>query len=80
VDLDDAEDAIAPPVADLFALDHALEKLAVEDPVSADLVKLRYFAGLSIDEAAAALGLSPRTADRRWAYARAWLRQELLGE
>jgi RNA polymerase sigma factor (TIGR02999 family) len=80
VDLDDAGDAIAPPVDDLLALDHALEKLASEDRVSADLVKLRYFAGLSIDEAAAALGLSPRTADRRWAYARAWLRQEMLGE
>jgi RNA polymerase sigma factor (TIGR02999 family) len=80
VDLDAAGDAIAPPVEDLLALDEALEKLAAEDPVSADLVKLRYFAGLSIDQAAAALGLSPRTADRRWAYARAWLRQELLGE
>jgi RNA polymerase sigma factor (TIGR02999 family) len=81
LDLDDAGDAMAPPVdEDLLALDHALEKLASEDRVSADLVKLRYFAGLSIDEAAAALGLSPRTADRRWAYARAWLRQEMLGE
>ena len=80
VDLDDAGDAIAPPVEDLLALDEALEKLVTEDPVSADLVKLRYFAGLSIDEAAEALGMSPRTADRRWAYARAWLRQEMLGE
>jgi RNA polymerase sigma factor (TIGR02999 family) len=80
VDLDDAGDAIAPPADDLLALDQALEKLASEDRVSADLVKLRYFAGLSIDEAAAALGMSPRTADRRWAYARAWLRQEMLGE
>jgi RNA polymerase sigma factor (TIGR02999 family) len=80
LDLDDAGDAIAPPAEDLVALDHALEKLASEDRVSADLVKLRYFAGLSVDEAAAALGLSPRTADRRRAYARAWLRQEMLGE
>jgi RNA polymerase sigma factor (TIGR02999 family) len=81
VDLDDAGDAIAPPVdEDLLALDRALEKLASGDRTSADLVKLRYFAGLSIDEAAAALGMSPRTADRRWAYARAWLRQEMLGE
>ena len=80
IDLDDAGDAIAPPVEDLLALDEALEKLVTEDPVSADLVKLRYFAGLSIDEAAEALGMSPRTADRRWAYARAWLRQEMLGE
>jgi RNA polymerase sigma factor (TIGR02999 family) len=80
VDLDDAGDAIAPPVADLLALDEALEKLAAVDRASAELVKLRYFAGLSIDEAAEALGISPRTADRRWAYARAWLRQEMLGE
>ena len=80
VDLDDAGDAIAPPVDDLLALDEALEKLSAVDRPSAELVKLRYFAGLSIDEAAAALGISPRTADRRWAYARAWLRQEMLGE
>jgi RNA polymerase sigma factor (TIGR02999 family) len=79
-DLDDADDAIAPPAGDLLALDDALEKLSSEDRLSADLVKLRYFAGLSIDEAAAALGMSPRTADRRWAFARAWLRQEMLGE
>ena len=80
VDLDDAGDVIAPPADDLLALDQALERLASEDRVSADLVKLRYFAGLSIDETAAILGMSPRTADRRWAYARAWLRQEMLGE
>ena len=80
VDLDDAGDVIESPVDDLLALDQALEKLASEDRISAELVKLRYFAGLSIDEAAAALGLSPRTADRRWAYARAWLRQEMLDE
>ena len=80
VDLDDAGDAVAPPADDLLALDQALEKLSSEDRVSADLVKLRYFAGLSIDETAAVLGMSPRTADRRWAYARAWLRQEMLGE
>jgi RNA polymerase sigma factor (TIGR02999 family) len=80
VDFDDAGDAIAPPVEDLLALDEALEKLSAADRVSADLVTLRYFAGRSIDEAAEALGMSPRTADRRWAYARAWLRQEMLGE
>ena len=56
VDLDDAGDAIAPPVADLLALDEALAKLAAEDQDSADLVKLRYFAGLSLAEAAEALG------------------------
>jgi RNA polymerase sigma factor (TIGR02999 family) len=79
VDLDDAGDAIAPPVADLLALDEALEKLAAEDTESADLVKLRYFAGLSLAEAAEALGLPARTAGRRWAYACAWLSEEMLG-
>jgi RNA polymerase sigma factor (TIGR02999 family) len=79
VDEDEAGAAIAPPVDDLLALDDALGKLAAEDKVSADLVKLRYFAGLSLAEAAEILGLSARTADRRWAYARAWLHQEMLG-
>jgi RNA polymerase sigma factor (TIGR02999 family) len=79
VDLDNAGDAIAPPVADLLALDEALGKLAAEDKDTADLVKLRYFAGLSLAEAALALGLPARTAGRRWAYARAWLSEEMLG-
>ena len=60
---------------DLLALDEALDRLAAEDPLKAELVKLRYFAGLTLAEAAAALGLSPRTAGRHWAYARAWLRR-----
>jgi RNA polymerase sigma factor (sigma-70 family) len=64
----------------LLALDTALEKLAAQDPQKARLVELRYFAGLSGEEAAAALGISPSTADRHWAYARAWLRVELRGE
>jgi RNA polymerase sigma factor (sigma-70 family) len=63
----------------LLALDEALARLADRDPVKADLVKLRYFAGLTLDQAAAALGLSPSTADRYWAYARAWLHQEITG-
>ena len=63
------------PREDLLALDPALDKLAAEDPLKADLVKLRYFVGLSLAEAAAALGLSERTAGRHWAYARAWLRR-----
>jgi RNA polymerase sigma factor (TIGR02999 family) len=79
VDADEVGEAIAPPVEDLLALDDALSKLAAEDKDSADLVKLRYFAGLSLAEAAEALGLPTRTAGRRWAYARAWLGEEMLG-
>jgi RNA polymerase sigma factor (TIGR02999 family) len=63
------------PREDLLAVDEALSKLADEDPLKADLVKLRYFVGMSLAEAAAALGLSERTAGRHWAYARAWLRR-----
>jgi RNA polymerase sigma factor (TIGR02999 family) len=77
------EDAIAAPDergdAELLAVDEALERLAEADPQAAELVKLRYFAGLSIPDAAAALGVSPRTADRLWAYARAWLRTAIGG-
>lgn len=61
----------------LLALDGALVKLAAEDPVAARVVELRHFAGLSIDAAAAVLGLSRATAYRHWTYARAWLRVEL---
>jgi RNA polymerase sigma factor (TIGR02999 family) len=61
----------------LLALDEALTKLAHEDPVKAELVKLRYFAGLTIPEAAKALNISKATADRYWSYARAWLFQEI---
>ena len=61
----------------LLALDEALAKLAAEEPESARLVELRYFAGLTIEQAAAALGVSPRTAKRNWSYARAWLRREM---
>jgi RNA polymerase sigma factor (TIGR02999 family) len=62
----------------LIALDDALARLAALDPRAGELVKLRYFAGLALDEAAAALNVSPATAYRHWAYARAWLRGELL--
>lgn len=65
------------PRHDLIALDDALTRLAVEDPQAAKLIELRHFTGLSIPEAAAALGISPRTADRVWAFARAWLHREL---
>lgn len=77
VDLDDADVAVEGPSTDLIVLNEALVKLAQEDRPAADLVKMRYFAGLTLDEAAAALGVSRRTADRYWAYARAWLYQEI---
>jgi RNA polymerase sigma factor (TIGR02999 family) len=77
--LDDAEPAVPEPPEDLLALDEALSKLAGADPQSAELVQLRYFAGLTLPEAAEVLGISPRTADRHWAYARAWLHREIQG-
>ena len=74
VDVDDIE--IAAPIAqsdDLIAVSEALDRFAVEDPVKAELVKLRFFAGLTLEEAAGILGLQERTAQRHWAYAKAWL-------
>ena len=65
---------------ELLDLDEAIGHLAEEDPAKADLVKLRFFAGLSLPQAAAVLGISPTTADRHWAYARAWLYNELRRE
>ena len=62
---------------DLLALDEALERLAEHDAPSAELVKLRYFAGLTIPQAAEILGVSPRKADFIWSFARAWLRREI---
>ena len=61
----------------ILALDDALQKLEVQDPLSFRLVMLRYFVGLTIDEAAGALGVSPRTAKRNWSFARAWLQREI---
>jgi RNA polymerase sigma factor (TIGR02999 family) len=74
----DLEGVPAPePDENLLALDEALEKLATQDPFKARLVELRYFAGLTGEQAAVVLGISPTTADRHWAYARAWLRAEI---
>jgi RNA polymerase sigma factor (TIGR02999 family) len=77
IPLEEIEIAVAAPSSDLLALDEALTRLAAEKPVVADLVKLRFFAGLTMDEAAQTLGISPATAYRQWDYARAWLFREL---
>ena len=79
-DLDEADCAAPQPREDLEALDEALDRLAARDPRKAELVKLRYFAGCTIAEAAQLLGISTTTAERWWAYARAWLHQEIIGE
>ncbi len=77
----DEENLVAPPVPDeLLALDEALSQLAVTDPQAAQLVKLRYFAGFTVKQAAEVLDISPRTADFVWAFARAWLLRKLEGE
>jgi RNA polymerase sigma factor (TIGR02999 family) len=80
LDLDAQRVAVPEVREDLIALDEALTKLAAIHSQAAQLVQLRYFAGVSIPEAAGALGVSPRTADRLWAYARAWLHQEIVGD
>jgi RNA polymerase sigma factor (TIGR02999 family) len=72
---------IAAPQAadDLLALDEALTRLATKEPQVAELVQLRYFAGLTIPQAAAQLGIAPLTADAWWAYAKAWFQATLQG-
>lgn len=75
--LDEVQLAMETPPDHLLALDEALNKFAAEDPVKAELVKLRFFAGLTETEAGKVLGMSERTVKRHWAFARAWLYQEL---
>ena len=77
VPLDDVEVPARTAGTDLLAIDVALQKLALEDPRKAQVVELRFFGGLSVDEAAEALGVSPRTVHTDWAFARAWLYREL---
>ena len=79
VDLDQFATATSDLIDDVLDIDAALTGLGAADPQAAELVKLRYFAGLTIPEAAAALGISPRSADFLWAYARAWLLRSLCG-
>ena len=77
----DEIDAAAPEASDdIVDLDEALDQLAAKDPVKAKLVELRSFAGLTLDEAARVLGISPSTADRHWAYARDWLYRRICSQ
>ena len=81
VDLAEMEPSVLPMACeDLLGLDEALEKLQREHPRQAELVKLRFFAGLTINHAAQALGISTSTAENDWAYARSWLRLEMSGD
>jgi RNA polymerase sigma factor (TIGR02999 family) len=77
IDLDEASPEVEGPAYDLLAVHEALDKLAAEDPKKAELVKLRYFGGMSLQEAADALGISRATAARYWSYAKAWLYCEI---
>lgn len=79
-DFDNVQIEAAEVHEDLVALDAALDRLKTVDPQAVELVQLRYFAGLSNADAAGMLEISPRTADRVWAFARAWLYREVAGE
>ena len=79
-ELDEVELVVPGLGDDLLALDEALCRLAAQDPIKARLVELRHFAGLTIEQAAEALGLSTTTAHRHWTYARAWLHQAIVSE
>ena len=78
--LTDLEAAASTDKIDLLALDEALHKLEAADAVAAKLVKLRYFAGMSVEQAAEALGMSARSGYYTWDYARSWLRRQMQGE
>lgn len=80
LDLETTETVVQQFDDELLSLDEALARLEAADPDAAQLVKLRYFAGLTIPEAGKALGISSRSVDRLWAYARAWLYQDLYGQ
>ena len=80
LDVDHIQLAEAAPADELLALDEALSELAKCDPQAAELVKLRFFAGLTQQQAGELLGISRRTADRTWAYARAWLLRQIRAE
>jgi len=77
IDMDEAILVVEEPSEDIIALDEALRRLAEEEPSIADLVKLRYFVGLTVEQAAGLLDISHRTATRHWTFARAWLYKQI---
>jgi RNA polymerase sigma factor (TIGR02999 family) len=79
-DLHESRIELRAPSSEILAVHDALDALAAEDRLAAEVVKLRYFVGMTIAEIADALGMAPRTADRHWAFARAWLKQAIEGE
>ena len=76
-ELHESRIAMSVPSEELLAVNDALAALALEDPQAAEVVQMRYFVGLTVPEIAAALGLAPRTVDRHWAFARAWLKRAI---
>ena len=76
-DLNESIFAVEGSSEDILALDEALTRLAQEEPVTAELVKLRYFVGLTLEQAAELIGISRRTATRHWTFARAWLYKQI---
>jgi RNA polymerase sigma factor (TIGR02999 family) len=79
-ELDEGAIMLAAPADELLAIHEALDTLAAQDAQAAELVKLRYFVGMTMEEAASALGMAKRTAESLWTYARAWLRREIRRE
>lgn len=79
-ELDESSIVLTAPPDELLAVNDALDKLAKEDPAAAELVKMRYFVGMTMDEAAAAMGLAKRTAEGIWTYAKAWLSKEIKSQ
>ena len=77
LELDETGIILAVPPEELLLVDEALKELACKDPIVAELVKLRYYVGMSMAETATALDLAPRTAERLWTFARAWLRSKI---
>lgn len=77
LELNESSLVLAAPPDELLAVHEALDALAQEDPAAAELVKLRYFVGMTMEEAASALDVAPRTAERTWSYARVWLHREI---